>query len=77
MTTPWSLENRISVCCGTVFIHTPVCMVVGSKCLLDDTEFGFCFKMQFYTASERKKKKEKEKKDLKLVLALLSHDESE
>ena len=61
--TPWSLvENGISVCGVTVFIHPPVCMIVGSESLLDDTEFGFCCKMQFYAAPEKKKKKEKGKK---------------
>ena len=77
MTTPRSLANRISVCCVTVFIHPPVCMIVGSESLLDDTEFRFCCKMEFYAASEKKMKERKREKDLKLALALLSHDESE
>ena len=68
VTTPWSLANRISVCCVTVFIHPPVCMIVGSKSPLDDTEFRFCCKMQFYAASEKKKwKKEKEKEKEKQI----------
>ena len=33
--------------------------------------------MQFYAASEKKMKERKREKDLKLALALLSHDESE
>ena len=33
--------------------------------------------MQFYTASEKQMKERKIEKDLKLALALLSHDESE
>ena len=63
MATPWSLvENGISVCGVTVFIHPPVCMIVGSESLLDDTEFGFCCKMQFYAAPEKKKERKRKKR---------------
>ena len=62
VTTPWSLANRISVCCVTVFIHPPVCMIVGSESLLDDTEFRFCCKMQFYADSGKKNERKKKRK---------------
>ena len=70
VTTPWSLANRISVCCVTVFIHPPVCMIGGSKSLLDDTEFRFCCKMQFYAASEKKNERKKKRKRFKTCTSL-------
>ena len=70
VTTPWSLANRISVCCVTVFIHPPVCMTVGSESLLDDTDFRFCCKMQFYAASKKKIERKKKRKRFKTCTSL-------
>ena len=70
VTTPWSLANRISVCCVTVFIDPPVCMIVGSESLLDDTDFRFCCKMQFYAASEKKNERKKKRKKIKTCTSL-------